>query len=116
MDAPPETTAVWIAESPPTDNAKIALERWARGRGARITSPQAAREIAVDRSVSSLIESELAKAKDAILAGDAERAESGTVIALEWPERAEKWLARLWPDVVRLTIRTEGPVRHVELS
>jgi tRNA threonylcarbamoyladenosine biosynthesis protein TsaE len=47
---------------------------------------------------------------------DAERAESGTVIALEWPERAEKWLARLWPDVVRLTIRTEGPVRHVELS
>ena len=97
MDALPETTTVWVAEDPRSDVAKKALDEWVRGRGARITRAQPNRTVTVDRSISVQIESELAKAKDAILAGETERAEArlaavSTLVRLH-PELTEAaWL------------------------
>ena len=47
---------------------------------------------------------------------DEELAEPGTVVAIEWPENAETWIARRWPNVVKLVISPEGTTRRVQLA
>lgn len=75
-----DATVVWLAPGPPHADAARALAEWGRARGLRLTPAGGAAStpttsLAVDLSVSDRVDKELARAREAIAALDADTAE-----------------------------------------
>lgn len=74
MDAP--ATLVWMAPEPPDAAQARSLSNWARARGARLAPPQeVAHVLTVDLRIAESVENLLERARDGIVAGDAEDSE-----------------------------------------
>lgn len=75
-----DATVVWLAPGPPHADAARALSEWGRARGVRLTPAGVERSVpttssAIDLSVSDRVDKELARAREAIAALDADTAE-----------------------------------------
>lgn len=76
MSGPDDVTVVWLGVSSPAEDARHALEGWARARGLVLaTSDASGAEMAVDLGVADRVEREIDAAREAISGLDADAAE-----------------------------------------
>ena len=78
-----EAALVWLAQEPPSDEARRALDAWGSARDVRLVAPSAstAKEIATDFAISDRVEQELDRAREAIAAHEVAIAERALVNA-----------------------------------
>ncbi len=78
-----EAALVWLAQEPPSDEARRALDTWGSARDVRLVTPRdsATKAIAIDFSISDRVEQELDRAREAIAAHEVAVAERALVNA-----------------------------------
>ncbi len=76
MSGPDDVAVVWLGEASPREDARHALEGWARARGAKLVVAEGSfAEMPIDLAVGERVERELERAREAISGLDADAAE-----------------------------------------